>query len=65
MKKQPTERERKESHRVKMEMKEAKRKRIADSLPKPFIFANISKNHEFYGDTPTEHAERKNQQKSS
>lgn len=28
--------------------------------PDEWIYANLSKNHEFFGDTPTEHEQRKN-----
>ena len=59
MKSQATEYDRKEAHRIKMEMKQAKREHRAAQLPPQHIFANISKNHEFYGDTPIEHEKRK------
>ena len=51
---QPTEYDRKETHRIKMEMKQVKREHRAAQLPKQHNFANISKHHEFYGDTPKE-----------
>lgn len=58
-----TKRERAEAHRVKMEMKtlvHAHRHKEATTGAQPWIFANISKNHEHYGDTPAEHEKRKN-----
>jgi hypothetical protein len=65
MKTQPTELERKETRRIKMELREAKNILLLAQLPtKPHIFANISKNHEFYGDTPKEHEQRKREKSS-
>lgn len=64
MKKQPTQKERIESHSVKMEMKEALREARARSLGPVFIFANISKNHKDYGETPNENAKRMREKSS-
>lgn len=51
-----------EAHRIKMEMKriiqEHNHKEALDY--KDYVLANLSKNHEFYGDTPVEHERRKN-----
>ena len=50
-----------EAHRIKMEFKKLMNEHNRKQLrPTPNIFANISKNHEHYGDTPTEHEKRKN-----
>ena len=51
-----TKRERLAAHRAKLEMKQR------DDFVEvhPHVFANISKNHEHYGDTPAEHEQRKN-----
>lgn len=51
----------KEAHRVKMEMKKlAREHRNSHGRSSPeWISANISKNHEHYGDTPSEHEKRK------
>lgn len=61
-----TVKERAEAHRNKMLAKQASRdlnsRRYADN---GYIFANISKNHEHYGDTPVDHEKRKLSQKSS
>ena len=58
---QATKRELRDAHRVKMEAK-----RIINDYntkayaTREYILANISKNHEHYGDTPSEHERRKN-----
>jgi hypothetical protein len=50
----------KDLHKIKMQVKEQLRaQRYAEVDKNPFVFANISKHHEFYGDTPQEHNERK------
>jgi len=56
-----TKEEREIAHKVEM----AKRKLIREHNNQkygqgPYILANISKNHEHYGDTPQEHERRKN-----
>jgi hypothetical protein len=58
------EKDRREIHRIKMEMKEYLRKHPSRQMPKPHILANISKHHEFYGDTPAEHEARKRENNS-
>jgi len=58
-----TQKERKDAHRVKMEMKEILRSRL--TTDKEHIFANISQNHPDYGMTPREHAEAKLQKNNS
>lgn len=59
-----TKRERAEAHRVKMEMKkvlrEHRREEALENRRGDWILANISQNHEYYGDTPSEHEKRKN-----
>jgi hypothetical protein len=56
-----TKKELAEAHRIKMEMKilmnEHNRKQLIDNPE--WIYANISKHHEHYGDTPKEHEKRK------
>lgn len=50
----------KEAHRVKMELKNKLRQdRYENQQPVEHIFANISKHHEFYGDTVAQHNNRK------
>lgn len=51
-----------EAHRIKMEMKKLMREHNSTQLlaEKEWIYANLSKEHEFYGDTPAEHEQRKN-----
>lgn len=57
-----TQKELTEAHRVKMEMKilqnEHNSKHVLENPE--WIYANISKHHEYYGDTPTQHERRKN-----
>jgi hypothetical protein len=48
---------RQEEHRIKMEMKAAKN--AMNQGREVFTFANISVNHEHFGDTPIEHTKRK------
>lgn len=52
------EKDRKEIHRIKMEMKEFLRRHPSRQMPKPHILANISKHHENYGETPQECEDR-------
>jgi hypothetical protein len=50
--------ERKNVHRIKMEIKEMMRRQR--SVPaKPYILANLSKHHPNYGDTPQQDMQRK------
>ena len=50
----------KEAHRIKMEIKEKMwEHNYGKQGSKEHVFANISKNHEFWGDTPTENEKRK------
>jgi hypothetical protein len=57
-----TKAERAEAHRVEMEMRRAKyelaAKELADDTP--WVLANLSRDHEHFGDTPSEHEKRKN-----
>jgi len=56
-----TKAERAEAHRIELEMREMQRAHNAiHSRDRSFIFANLSKNHPDYGDTPSEHEARKN-----
>lgn len=56
-----TQRELKEAHCVKMEMKRMMRDHNSKKYAnRDHVFANISQNHEHYGDTPREHEARKN-----
>jgi hypothetical protein len=58
-----TKRELFEAHKAKQEIKQAMRAhRDKEFLekPKPWIPANLSKYHPEYGDTPSEHEQRKN-----
>ena len=50
--------EKRDMHRIKMEMKRILRAQMQPDV-KPHILANISRNHEHYGDTPIEHERRK------
>lgn len=53
-------REQIDAHRVKMEMKKALREHNNERYKSSeYVLANISVNHEFYGDTPAEHEARK------
>jgi len=57
---QPTRQELKDSHKARMaERRRMYRITCATQPTTPHIFANISKHHEFYGDTPSEHEARK------
>jgi hypothetical protein len=49
--------ERKNVHRIKMEIKEYLRKNVEPPV-KPHILANISKHHKHYGETPQENMSR-------
>ena len=56
-----TKAELRDAHRVKMEMKRIlNAHNREDYATKEHIFANLSVNHEYYGDTPSEHSRRKN-----
>lgn len=63
-----TKRERAEAHRAKMEIKRIEYETMREDLmtgPQPWVFANLSRDHEFYGDTPREHEERKRAENNS
>ena len=55
-----TKAQRQDAHRVKMGIKKELRDRRFDQRgPDEYIFANISKHHEHWGDTPQEHYKRR------
>lgn len=54
-----TKKERYEAHRAKQQLKQALRGNVTPDYDSGWIYANLSKNHEFYGDTPSEHEKRK------
>lgn len=60
-----TKQEIKDAHKIELAARKILRERYRKMLPKRHIFANLSKNHPFYGDTPSEHERRKLQEKSS
>ena len=56
-----TKKERLEEHRAKMEMKRAFNEHLCEQLANEprWTLANLSKEHEHYGDTPADHEKRK------
>jgi len=62
-----TKADRADAHRIKMGMKQALREHYGrEALDnKEWIYANLSRNHEHFGDTPSENEARKFAEKTS